>query len=123
MGFTYTTEAKDGKDVEPLRPIFDVSFLKRSFIKSVITKTIICPLEMAVILEIPQWTIAKDSDWLFTKINVDIALRELSLHPPDVYDLWAPKIINASRTYLQYEPEVIDYTRLQLTTLSRKELL
>lgn len=123
LGYKYTTESKNETRVKPLRELPEVSFLKRGFVPSEITGQYISPLELSVILEMPMWTTKKDTELLDTCINVDTALRELSLHPKAVFDVWAPKIISAARRLLDYSPELVDYRTLQAKTLSQSAFL
>jgi hypothetical protein len=123
VGYKYTSEAKDGVAVEKLRPLSEVSFLKRSFARSDRTGKRLCPLELSVILEMPQWTNKRDHNFDDVKVNVDTALKELSLHTREVYDCWSKCIVKESLNRLGYIPEVTDYDTLQALTLASSELL
>jgi len=94
LGMKYTTELK-GETNLALRKLTDVSFLKRGFRFEPFYGRFTAPLELSVILEMPYWTKACSNPDTITKDNVNAALRELCLHPPSVFDEWAPKIISA----------------------------
>lgn len=123
VGYKYTVESKDSSVVDPVRPISEVSFLKRGFVKSEMTGRYICPLELGVILEMPQWTTRRDVNYHDTKTNVETALKELSLHPREVFDVYAPRILASASDNLGFIPSITDYNTLQVTMLSSLELL
>jgi len=123
IGYTYTSEAKDGVQVDPLRPLSEVAFLKRSFTRSVRSGKRLCPLELSVILEMPQWTKKSDHNFEDVRVNVETALKELSLHDHEVFAFWSKRIIKESMSRLGYIPEVTDYDTLQAITLASQELL
>lgn len=106
IGFTYTSEAKDGLEVEPLRSIDEVSFLKRSWKYDPIPGVYVAALEMSTILESAQWTKKKDKDYNDVRINVCTILKELSAHGDQVWDNWYPKIVKASQEKLNYVPPI-----------------
>ncbi len=118
MGFTYTSESKDGEFVAPLRSLDEVSFLKRRFVRSELNGRMLCPLQLSVILETPMWTTSLGSKRGDDKESVQTALFELSLHSRAVFDTWAPNIIAASLKYLNYAPEITDYRNLQYTKMN-----
>lgn len=89
----YTTEAKDGAEVAPYRSIEEVSFLKRDW-RDEGTHTY-GPLAMASILEMPYWCRDKLNVEEITMSNFETALMELSAHPPEVWEEWAPRMVAA----------------------------
>lgn len=85
IGHEYTDEAKTGFIV-PVRDITEVAYLKRKFVWDDSASRYIAPLDLKVIMEIVQWTkkgLAADS---ITLANIDVAMRELSLHEQSVFD-------------------------------------
>jgi hypothetical protein len=123
VGYTYTSEAKTDEEVAPLRPLGDVTFLKRSFARSDKSGKRLCPLEISVILEMPQWTKKNDHNFEDVRVNVETALKELSLHDREVFAFWSKRIIKESLDRLGYVPNVTDYDALQAITLASPELL
>lgn len=90
---TYTTEAKDDTVVAPYRSIDQVSFLKREWRDE--NGHVFGPLAMASILEMPYWCRDKLNVEEITMSNFETALMELSAHPQEVWDEWAPKMVTA----------------------------
>jgi hypothetical protein len=97
MGLTYTTENKDDEEVSTVRSLQDVSFLKRTFRYE--DGHWYAPLDLQTILEIPMWCMNKSLLESITQTNIDTALIELSAHPREVWDTWAPRIIEESRRH------------------------
>lgn len=95
FGLIYTSEDKSSNP-PPFRSIFDVTFLKRSFRYEPRVGRMVAPLALDTILEMPYWT-KKDAFEQVWRDNVDNALRELSLHSKEVFDEYAPMMIEASR--------------------------
>lgn len=124
VGFKYTPEDKsDDAITRPYRPLEEVSFLKRTFQRSVFRYARVAPLELDVILEMPQWTHRKDHHFDESKVIVSTALRELSLHCKSVYGRYSKTILEASMDKLSFVPELIDYKELHLQTLASDVLL
>jgi len=73
------------------------------------------------ILEIPMWTKKGCASHTITCDNVDNCLRELSLHDPEVFNLWAPKVISSAREKLDYYPVVVDRLPLLRAVVERQE--
>ncbi len=111
LGMIYTNEFKGALGVK-LRTINEISFLKRSFRIEPYYTRYAAPLDLFTILEIPYWTKRSLEKHQIVKDNVDIALRELSLHPPEVYQAFAHKIVSASSDKIDYVPPVTDRTAL-----------
>lgn len=91
IGHTYTDEMKS-TIMHISRTINDVSFLKRKFVKRGVIYD--APLSLDTVLDIVQFTKKGFMGESIFRSNVDIALRELSLHDEDVFDLWKTKIQN-----------------------------
>lgn len=108
IGYIYTDEDKTGA-IHISRPIANVSFLKRGFRFEPILGRYVAPLSKDSIREMLYWTKSGVSSDNITRTNVDNALRELSLHGEEHFLSEAPKIVAASRAYLDYQPPIIDF--------------
>jgi len=120
LGFTYTSEDKL-TTVAPSRHLHEVGFLKRGFRFEPLIHRYVAPLELDTILEIPMWTKKGCASHTITCDNVDNCLRELSLHDPEVFNLWAPKVISSAREKLDYYPVVVDRLPLLRAVVERQE--
>jgi len=100
IGLVYTTELKSTA-IFPFRKIGSIEFIKRSFIFDRISTLWLAPLRLDVVLEIPCWTKRKDSLTITTD-NVDVAIRELSLHPKDIFDAWVPRIVSCYKEKIPF---------------------
>lgn len=85
FGLTYTDEAKTGNIVE-IRDISEIAFLKRAFVFDPLTYRFVAPLNIDVVMEIAQWTKVGLNSLDITRANVDVTLRELSLHGREIFD-------------------------------------
>lgn len=96
IGLIYTTELKSTA-TQKFRTLEEITFLKRTWTYDPYACRYIAPLDLDTTLEICYWT--KDtSDWLqISTSNVVETLSELSLHPKEVWDKYAPKIIAAAQ--------------------------
>jgi hypothetical protein len=113
FGFEYTDENKS-ETMQPFRSIQEVSFLKRGFRYENVLRKFVAPLELDTILEIPMWTKSGSRSLTIAKDNVDCCLRELAIHPENIFNHWAPKVVEASQKFLGYTPYVTDwYTLLE----------
>jgi hypothetical protein len=112
---TYTNEAKTG-NIVPFRSLSDVKFLKRGFRKDV---RFYAPLELDVIMEMPQW-VKTDLNVIDNTVNnVETALRELSLHPEPVFNEYSQQLLRASREHLPTQPEVLTYLNYRLLDFNK----
>jgi hypothetical protein len=93
FGHKYTTDTKDGSEFK-FETIKNVSILKRRFLKDNLIWY--APLELISILEPLNWDKIKPGQIEEKRqqiaINMRIAIRELSLHPKEVFDHWSKKI-------------------------------
>lgn len=109
LGLTYTSEIKgEISSTVALRKITDISFLKRTFKWDKQYKVWIAPLDLDVILDMPNWS--KNNPELYKDIcrtNVETALMELSLHGQETFDKYATCMISA---YLATGLPNIQYT-------------
>lgn len=121
VGFIYTSEAKDGHDVEPLRSIDDISFLKRAWKYDRTVNTYVSTLDMDTVLESVQWAKKQDRDFNDVRVNVDTTLKELSAHGDAVWNEWYPKIVKSSMDNLDYLPPIPDRRTALALQLSRTD--
>lgn len=98
MGWTYTDENKSGGHVDQNRKIGDVSFLKRSFLKTHPLRghKYMMALALPTILEMIQWKKKKDFYNDDVKRNCINALQELSQHERPIFDRWREPIMSAA---------------------------
>jgi len=85
IGLKYTSETKTRSEF-PFRSLHDIGFCKRSFVYDKTRGRYIAPLEMNTINHIPCFN--KQDSYYDDRIvsNVENCIRELSLHPKNVYD-------------------------------------
>ncbi|APG78875.1 hypothetical protein [Beihai mantis shrimp virus 3] len=94
LGMTYTNETKTG-EIVPTRPLHECNFLKRGFRKD--CGVWLAPLAIETITEMVQW-LRKSADVVGdTKVNVETALMELSLHTPYYWERYSTLIMNACK--------------------------
>jgi hypothetical protein len=87
-GYTYTPEDKGDGVCPDTRVLTEVEFLKRRWVSDGAGGCLM-PLRLASILSIPRWVRGRDDVPGRVQQNVECALRELSLHPRDVWDEYA----------------------------------
>jgi hypothetical protein len=121
MGLEYTDENKTGGEVHQDRSIEDVSFLKRRWARTSVTplRTYLSPLDMNTIMESIQWMKKQDGLFDAVKDNVCNMLQELSQHDRETFDMWAPRIIRASKEELNFVPLPNTYLECQRAVLAR----
>jgi len=109
FGLIYTSELKEGQ-VAAFRGLEGVEFLKRSFHLSKRTHRYVAPLRLESVMEMPYWSKKEGYEEIW-RTNVENALRELSLHQPEVRDEEGQKIIRASEE-AGYKPVITDWNVL-----------
>jgi hypothetical protein len=119
FGFTYTAESKHG-EVEDLRTIDDVTFLKRSWKYDSLVHTDVAALDLDVILEMVQWTKKKDRDYNYVRTNVDTCLKELSAHGEVEWKKWSDPIMRAAKKCLDYTTSITNRREALALQLSRE---
>jgi hypothetical protein len=116
IGHEYTDEAKTGIIV-PVRNIDDVAFLKRKFVWDPIANRYIAPLDINVVKEICQWTKRGLASESITEANIDVTMRELSLHDQNTFDAFRVVLQRECQkhninyrflTYGEYRGEVLE---------------
>jgi hypothetical protein len=114
FGLDYTDETKTGT-MTGARMLEEISFLKRKFRFDEHLHRYVAPLSLEVVLEIPYWTKIKDSTQI-TEDNAKLSVSELSLHGCEVYEKWAPKIVEAVKqnlgTNVRLEPFPVTLLRV-----------
>nr|WPV63207.1 MAG: RNA-dependent RNA polymerase [Wufeng shrew dicistrovirus 12] len=96
IGHEYTDEAKTGIIV-PFRNIEEVAYLKRAFKWNPALNRYVAPLDLDTVLEIVQWTKRGLLSDAITLANLDVTMRELSLHDPHVFDKYKKILMNECR--------------------------
>lgn len=116
IGHEYTDESKSSQFVN-VKDLSECGYLKRKFIFNEVVNRHIAPLDITVILEIPQWTkkgLLRDEIQL---ANIDVCMRELCLHDKDVFlhysKLFRNKCVEFNiayrfRTYEEYQDDVLN---------------
>jgi len=95
-GITYTDGSKNGPNTEEFKKIEDVHFLKRSFTWDDSLCMHVARLDLATILEIPQWTWSDTTDDDIV-MGIEQSIRELAFHDDATYDQWARLILSEAR--------------------------
>lgn len=106
IGMIYTDETKTGTG--RTRKLEEVSFLKRSFVKSEELGKIIAPLNLQTVLDQTNWIRTNENAVTATAMNVAVCVRELSLHGRAVFDHWYPKIVEE----LRKRPNLLKETKI-----------
>ncbi len=121
MGLEYTDESKSGEEVDQDRSILDVSFLKRKWARNSLSpqRKLLSPLDVKTIMESIQWTKKKDYNLSAVKDNVVNMLQELSQHEKEVFEMYAPRIISASKSEMNFTPLPSTYEDCQAAVLCR----
>ena len=105
LGLIYTTETK-GVAIKPFRKITEVDFLKRTF-KLYKLRGIprwFAPIQLRTITEMLNWTKKGYMADQITVDNINVALREFSLHGKNTFDYWQPVL---ARLRLEHLPGLI----------------
>lgn len=96
LGLVFTSETKG--EVQDLRALTDVSFLKRKFRMCEETGRYVAPMELIPTIETLYWTRKGDNSDQIVRDNVDFVLKELALHGRQVYGAWSGKICAIARS-------------------------
>jgi hypothetical protein len=115
FGFEYTSEVKDDCFFEH-RNLANVTFLKRSFHWDDVERVWVAPLDLKSLLEIPKWTDAKKVIEV-SRYRVEQFLKELSLHPKSVWNIYANDVLKSSIMRIDFAPPLRDYALLRSKTL------
>jgi hypothetical protein len=93
IGMIYTDEMKTDGDVAPYRTLEETTYLKRKFRTE--DGIVDAPLDLDVILEMTNWIRESPDQVSACRVNVEMAVMELSMHPRHVFDKWVPLIKQA----------------------------
>lgn len=108
LGMTYTNENKQ-KSLVKLRRFDEISFMKRTFRLDPLDHKFVGPLEIDSIFECLNWTKKKDYFGI-SRQNVDLAVRELALHGPEVFEQYIHDLSSVSFDYLSHWPCTTSYS-------------
>lgn len=121
-GHVYTDEAKSGIQYVS-RDLSEIAYLKRKFLFDDTSYRYIAPLDLDVVLEIPQWTKKGSLAESILFGNIDITLRELSVHGEEVFDKYQKVLqkecLNSNinypfRSFSEYKCDVLNIDNWQL---------
>jgi len=115
FGHVYTDVDK-GPARNELEDISKATILKRSFRKAS-DGMYDAPLNLDVVLEMPLWTRSGNDEVHIAHQNMDVALRELSLHGKDVFNEWMPKMRTFAGRF--WEPFSEDWWTIYKITTGR----
>lgn len=117
IGLSYTMEDKDAIAQEKTRPLSEVSYLKRKFALDKTGGKWLAPLSLDTILETPMWMKKCPDPVKQTLANLEWSLKELSLHPEEIWNEWAPKLRNLEVS-LGFYTKLIDQKSCRLVCMS-----
>ncbi len=113
----YTVTGADKQAVGGFKRLEDCTFLKRGFRFDDDLKVFVAPLALKTIKTFPYWT--QISSTVQDEIdNMNLAIRELSLHSKEVYDELYPKYAKAMLKAYNCRPEWISQSTNKTVTLS-----
>jgi len=118
---TYTSGAKDGTLV-PYKPLEECTFLKRAFRRSD-GQTFggwDAPLDLKSLLYVGYYYKNNRDQKIELATKMQGSLGELSLHGPEVWDEWAPKLMDAIR-WCGSEPLYMERASWRLDVSSRTD--
>lgn len=104
FGMKYTAADKT-KSTSEFKRLQDCTFLKRGFAFDELFKVYKAPLCLHTILDTPNWTFEKVTRTDRTAA-VEVCIRELALHPKEVFEYYAPRLKAAIRNHRAYAPLV-----------------
>jgi len=120
FGLTYTSEDKS-TNPPPVRPLEQIEFLKRSFRIEPRYGRYCAPLRLETILEMPYWSKKTFYDDIW-RVNLENAIKELSLHEPEIFSKWSEIMLRESYRLTQYAPLIVERNAL-LDELVKKEIV
>lgn len=106
FGLLYTAEDKSSNP-PPFRSIWEIEFLKRRFRYEPLVGLVVAPLRLETITEMPYWS-KKEGYEAIWREKLETAIRELSLHPPEIFEDWSQTFMNATVKKTGYRPIIID---------------
>nr|WPR18003.1 MAG: RNA-dependent RNA polymerase [Chemarfal virus 29] len=90
MGMVLTSDVKGAVNTE-LRPMTEVSILKRKWRWEDSAQRWVAPQDLMTIIETCMWTQRTSYNQTAAQ-NMEFTVRELSLHGKDVYEQWLPRL-------------------------------
>lgn len=108
----YTNEDKSAENYE-YKSLESCTFLKRGFLFQERIRRYVAPLALSSILDMLNWYMESPERIKTQKDNVQLVLKELSLHDAFGFHVLRQHILSESRECLQYEPPIIEYEQLQ----------
>lgn len=120
IGREYTDDKKNGEVSQPYRTLDEVTFLKRSFRQA--GHIYLAPLDIESTLCIPYWGKTHVGEKETLVDMVECCLQELSLHPPEIWDTYASKIIGSCQKFANIVPKLNPtYKNYQMAVRNRTE--
>jgi len=104
IGFKYTDELKSDTFSDEIRSIFDVTFLKRRFVKEDGRAELLAPLELDTIMQNIQWKKKYDEDNELFFQKCDQFLAELAVHDAGTYHALSRLIMDSLDAVLPRNP-------------------
>jgi hypothetical protein len=90
IGMIYTDELKSEGETAPYKNLEDGTYLKRKF--RLEDSIYDAPLDLDVILEMTNWVRQSPDEVSACRVNVEMAVMELSMHPRHVFDKWVGRM-------------------------------
>jgi hypothetical protein len=109
-GMVYTNDSKAKSEVE-LRPLSDISFLKRKFRFEPTINRWLAPLALETVSETYKWTRSGPDNVSIAVSNVQSSVLEYSLHGEDIFNRYAIPLIRES--YRVYPDMPIKYSTFE----------
>jgi len=105
IGMSYTNETKS-KEVFTVRDLEDVTFLKCGFRFEKLLGRTVSTLDMVSVCETPYWYAPAhgEREKVLTDA-IDSSLCNLALHPPEVWEQYAPLMINSLKKHYNLVPK------------------
>lgn len=121
FGLSYTDERKTNNVETKTRPITEVTYLKREFYYDENLGRWTGPLDINTILETPMWVKKTPDVPLQTLARVDSSLRELALHPKEMWDKYFPIFHDNCKKFLNLLPENDNYEDVRYDVLYNED--
>lgn len=118
FGLVYTPGDKSGEFRETF-PIAELTFLKRGFVCE--DNDWLCPLELESFLYVPYWSKNRKEERKMKIAALETALEELSMHPQETWDKYAPMISNVMDEYGHVSKARIDRMQYRMVAKSRTD--
>ncbi len=123
LGYTYTPEHKNSPLASELRNLEDIEFLKRRFRYDKPSRRYDAALRLDSLLEQVYWTKKGEKSHKTTCDKVDSVILELSLHGEEVFNKYAPTLVQASYERLDHYPITDNYQLAKAIIASRENFI